>query len=514
MQQKTLTLQFIKLIIIGVIWGISLSPVYCQTPTGYKLVWSDEFNGTTIDPSNWGYDIGGSGWGNNELQYYTDRSDNAYLNQGNLVIEAKRENFGGKNYTSARLLTKNKRDFLFGRIEIRAKLPKGQGIWPALWSLGKNIDQVGWPACGEIDIMEVVGHEPNKSYGTVHYAPSIGAYNYISNNYTLTSGDFSDDFHIFSVEWENNQIKFYVDNNLFATLNNSTITGNYPFNNPFFLIFNVAVGGNWPGSPDANTIFPQKMLIDYVRVYQPESLLLAGPTIAAPNPTPIASRVISLYSNAYTNVPIDTWSAPWDNADVTDVVLAEGQIKKYSNLTFAGIEFHSPGPTIDATNMDRFHADIWTPDATSFKLKLVDFGTNGIFGGGDDTEHEVSFAPTLGNWYSIDIPLSNFSNLSSKSHIAQMVLVADGGNKSIWLDNVYFYRLPPTEPTSAATSPIHSERDVISLYSNAYNNVAIDTWSAVWDQADIEDVSISGNSTKKYTNLTLLELNSTHLGQL
>jgi beta-glucanase (GH16 family) len=243
MQQKTLTLQFIKLIIIGVIWGISLSTVYCQTPTGYKLVWSDEFNGTTIDPSNWGYDIGGSGWGNNELQYYTDRSDNAYLNQGNLVIEAKQENFGGKNYTSARLLTKNKRDFLFGRIEIRAKLPKGQGIWPALWSLGKNIDQVGWPACGEIDIMEVVGHEPNKSYGTVHYAPSIGAYNYISNNYTLTSGDFSDDFHIFSVEWENNQIKFYVDNNLFATLNNSTITGNYPFNNPFFLTSQLEVIG-------------------------------------------------------------------------------------------------------------------------------------------------------------------------------------------------------------------------------------------------------------------------------
>jgi len=486
--------------LIGMLVCFSTGRAWGQAPPGYRLIWSDEFNGATIDPANWGFDIGGSGWGNNELQYYTNRPENAFLNNGNLVIEARKESYGNNEYTSARLLTKGKRDFLFGRIDIRAKLPKGQGVWPALWSLGKNIDQVSWPACGEMDIMELLGHEPNKMYSTVHWAPPGGGSTNLPANYVLPSGDFTDDFHVFSMVWERDIIKFYVDDNLVTTVTRANITGNYPFNGPFFLIFNVAVGGNWPGNPNETTTFPQRMYVDYVRVFQQETSL-AGPTVAAPTPIEPASRVISLFSNAYTNVAVDTWSASWDMADVEEVAVAGNATKKYSNLTYAGVEFHTPGPVIDASSMERFHADIWTPDASTFKLKLVDFGANGIYGGGDDTEHELTFSPTLGNWYSIDVPLSDFTGLTSRTHLAQLIIVGDGGNKSVWVDNVYFYKLPPTQPTVAAPTPTHPAANVKSLFSNAYTNLAVDTWSASWDQAEVEDVMIESNTTKKYSNL-------------
>lgn len=489
---------YLSVICIGMCF--SMGRAWGQAPPGYRLIWSDEFNGATIDPSNWGFDIGGSGWGNNELQYYTNRPENAFLSNGNLVIEARKESYEGRNYTSARLLTKGKRDFLFGRIDIRAKLPKGQGIWPALWSLGKNIDQVGWPACGEMDILELLGHEPNKMYSTVHWAPPGGGATNLPANYVLPSGDFTQDFHLFSMVWERDIIKFYVDDILITTVTRANITGNYPFNDPFFLIFNVAVGGFWPGNPDATTTFPQRMYVDYVRVFQQESSL-AGPTLAAPTPTEPASRVISLFSNAYTNVAVDTWSAPWDVANVEEVSVVGNATKKYTNLTFAGVEFHTPGPVINATSMERFHADIWTPDASSLKLKLVDFGANGVYGGGDDTEHELAFAPTLGNWYSIDVPLSSFTGLTSRAHLAQLIIVGDGGNKSVWVDNVYLYKLPPSEPTVAAPTPTQAAANVKSLYSNVYTNLPVDTWSAPWDQADIEDVTVAGNATKKYSNL-------------
>ena len=250
MMNKTLLTRLCYALLVGLFAFGAAQKAVAQAPAGYQLIWSDEFNGSTIDPTNWGYDIGGSGWGNNELQYYTNRPENAYLTNGNLVIEARKEKFDTRDYTSARLITKGKREFLFGRIDIRAKLPKGQGVWPALWSLGKNIDQVGWPACGELDIMELLGHEPNKTYSTVHWGPPGGGSTNLSRSYTLPSGDFSQDFHVFSMVWEPDLIKFYVDDNLMSTITRANISGNYPFNNPFFLIFNVAVGGNWPGNPD------------------------------------------------------------------------------------------------------------------------------------------------------------------------------------------------------------------------------------------------------------------------
>lgn len=240
-----------------------------ESYTGYDLVWRDEFNGTSLNTDDWTHEMGGHGWGNNELQYYTNREDNAYLTDGNLVIEAKQESFGGRNFTSARLITQDKKIFQHGRIDIRAILPEGQGIWPALWMLGNNFSEIGWPACGEIDIMELVGHEPSTTHGTIHWGPQGQTYShYTGGDYHLNSGKFSDEFHVFSLVWENNSIIWYVDDNEFFRITNQNVNGNYPFNREFFFIFNIAVGGNWPGAPDASTVFPQRMYVDYIRVFQ------------------------------------------------------------------------------------------------------------------------------------------------------------------------------------------------------------------------------------------------------
>lgn len=237
---------------------------------GMTLAWSDEFNGKTLNASNWTYETGGSGWGNNELEYYTNNTKNTFLTGGYLVIEARKETVGTNNYTSARLISKDKKTFTYGRIDFRAKLPKGQGLWPALWMLGNNISQTGygWPACGEIDIMELLGQDPQKVYGTVHWGIAGQGSTHIGGNYTVSTGDFSSSFHVFSLQWDASKLTFLVDDAAYFTANKTDVGTNYPFDKPFFFIMNVAVGGNWPGNPNSSTTFPQRMIVDYVRVFQ------------------------------------------------------------------------------------------------------------------------------------------------------------------------------------------------------------------------------------------------------
>jgi len=243
-----------------------------STPTsypGYTEAWAEEFDGSEINTSWWTHEIGNSGWGNNELQYYTDDAKNSFLSGGNLVIEAIKENFNGAPYTSARMITKDKKLFTHGRIDVRAILPEGQGIWPAIWMLGNNISSVGWPACGEIDIMELVGHEPGTVHGTAHWGPQGQSWStYVGDDYKLPSGEkYSDEFHVFSIIWEPGKIDWYVDDTKFHTIRQSDVNVTYPFDREFFFILNIAVGGNWPGNPDASTQFPQRMTIDYIRVF-------------------------------------------------------------------------------------------------------------------------------------------------------------------------------------------------------------------------------------------------------
>jgi beta-glucanase (GH16 family) len=242
-------------------------PTHTPTPEEWKLVWGDEFDGHSLDPQDWVFDQGGGGWGNEEWQYYTDRPENARIEDGALVIEARQEDYGGRHYTSARLKTQGRLAWTFGRMEARLKVPFGQGIWPAFWMLGANIGQVGWPACGEIDIMENIGREPAIVHATLHgsgYSGDAG----VSGLHTLTEGAFSDDFHIFAMEWEATEIRWYLDGDLYQTKTLADVPGRWAFDHPFFILLNVAVGGKWPGYPDETTVFPQRMYVDYVRVYQ------------------------------------------------------------------------------------------------------------------------------------------------------------------------------------------------------------------------------------------------------
>jgi len=263
-----------------------LLPMGCRAHNGlsasrerkWDLAWSDEFggsNGSGVDPAKWVLEVGGGGWGNQELEYYTNRLQNAHVQNGNLEIQAQREKYKGqdgvtRDYTSARLKTLGKFSQTYGRFEAGMKIPYGQGLWPAFWMMGDDIDRVVWPACGEIDIMENVGKEPSIVHGTIHGPGYSGAAG-IGASYTLPTGKkFADDFHIFAVEWEPNAIRFYVDGNLYETRTRADLPQGrrWVFDHPFFLLMNVAVGGSWPRNPDASTVFPQTMLVDFVRVYR------------------------------------------------------------------------------------------------------------------------------------------------------------------------------------------------------------------------------------------------------
>ncbi|WP_439487964.1 glycoside hydrolase family 16 protein [Algoriphagus sp.] len=267
-----------KVLITEQLLGIGLPTSGFESPLeyeGYELAWNDEFEEGTLSP-DWVFELGDGcpnlcGWGNNELQYY--RRENTELKDGYLVITAKEESVGGKNYTSSRLKTQGKQVFQFGRIDIRAALPKGQGIWPALWMLGENIPEVNWPACGEIDIMEMIGGDASGRddtiHGTLHWDNS-GNYAYHGGSKSLSAGTkFSDNFHVYSIIWDENKITWLLDNEVFHEMDISP-TAMDEFRKPFFLLINLAVGGNWPGNPDNTTVFPQQLAVDYVRVFEKE----------------------------------------------------------------------------------------------------------------------------------------------------------------------------------------------------------------------------------------------------
>lgn len=243
-----------------------------QTPDnypGYTLVWADEFKGPAVDENNWTFEIGNgnNGWGNNELQYYKKENTSIYA-EDYLMITAKQEQTGNFQYTSSRLITKDKKEFTFGRVDIRAAMPIGQGIWPALWALGADFDSNPWPNCGEIDIMEFLGHEAGRIYGTAHWGMNVHK---SKGGSTLSGaeGDFHEAFHVFSIIWEKDKIEWYMDDNKYFTISADDMEGHpYPFNRAQFFIINCAVGGNWPGNPDGTTVFPQRYFVDYIRVFQ------------------------------------------------------------------------------------------------------------------------------------------------------------------------------------------------------------------------------------------------------
>ena len=250
-------------------WGAVSAPPPAGAPPGFsRLVWSDEFNGSTISSANWGFDLGNSGFGNNELQNYTSRSENARIVNGMLVIEARRENLGGSAYTSARLKTQGKQSFGINTwVEARINAPEGQGIWPAFWMLGNSISTVGWPSCGEIDIMEIQGQNPFRNFGTIHWADVNGNHASFGGTFN-SSSSLTAGFHTYAMSRTGTSIKWYIDRVQYAEANISGgINSTSEFQGPFFILLNVAVGGNFVGSPDGSTVFPQQMQVDWVRVW-------------------------------------------------------------------------------------------------------------------------------------------------------------------------------------------------------------------------------------------------------
>ncbi len=241
-------------------------------PEQWELVWSDEFEGKEIDKTKWKYETGGHGFGNNELQFYTDRADNSFTDKGALVIHAQAENFKNRSYTSAKL--QSQQAWTYGRFEFKVKLPKGRGVWPAIWMMPSDMKKYGgWPQCGEIDIIEQLGHEPNRVYGTLHFGnphPGSGK----GASVALKQGSLCDDWHEYALEWFPGELRWFVDGELYQVQNNWFTSGGggaawpAPYDRDFYLQLNVAVGGGWPGAPDATTTWPQELRIDYIRVFK------------------------------------------------------------------------------------------------------------------------------------------------------------------------------------------------------------------------------------------------------
>jgi beta-glucanase (GH16 family) len=261
---------------IVLVFGFVLHYVANCIAQNYTLAWSDSFSSNVINTNNWQFEsgTGSSGWGNNELQYYTNRAENATIINGQLAIIAKQEMYQGSDYTSARLLTKTLKEFKYGKIEARIKLPQTKGVWPAFWMLGANIDAVSWPSCGEIDILEHINTE-SIIHGTLHWN---------NNGHVQSSKSVAcnvSNYHVYGIEWTTDSIKWFLDNNVYhkySIKNNANNTG--AFHQPFFLLLNMAVGGNWPGSPNASSVFPDTMLVDYVNVFQKFALDINEKNIA------------------------------------------------------------------------------------------------------------------------------------------------------------------------------------------------------------------------------------------
>jgi beta-glucanase (GH16 family) len=289
--------------------GLMLAMTALQAQN-WTLVWSDEFEGDTLNTDKWSYMIGDgteyglpSGWGNNELQYY--REGNVEVSDGNLILTAKRENIDTKQFTSGRIRTKGKGDWTYGRFTFSALMPTGKGLWPALWMLPTDEAYGGWAASGEIDIMEYLGDETNKVHGTLHFGAAWPNNDYKGTSYVTDGISFDSAFHHFALEWEPGEMRWYVDSVLFQTLGQGdwytgTIDFPAPFDKPFHLLINLAVGGNWPGNPDINTQFPQELVVDYVRIYQDASLGISHGTsqfeLEQNHPNPFSGQTTITFS--------------------------------------------------------------------------------------------------------------------------------------------------------------------------------------------------------------------------
>lgn len=356
--------QIVRLVIIL----LFVSQNFLITAQTKALVWSDEFDYSGLPaPEKWGYDVGGDGWGNNELQYYTEnRTENARVENGHLIIQAHKENYGGNAYTSARLITKTKGDWKYGRIEVKAKLPGGRGGWPAIWMLPTDWVYGGWPASGEIDIMEYVGYDPGVVHGTVHtdaFNHSIGT----QQGNSINIADAESNFHVYAIEWTENKIDFFVDGTKYFTFTNQGDWTKWPFDQRFHLILNIAVGGNWGGAQGVDdNIFPVQMEVDYVRVYQLlNEITITGNEFVEPLATNENYQIPNIVGAIYNwNVPSDASLVSGQGTNSISVDWGNTEDTVYVQITYDGntSELKFPVKLVTITNGDLFIFDNFDDD--------------------------------------------------------------------------------------------------------------------------------------------------------
>ena len=495
-------------------------PLWSQTE---ELVWSDEFNiDGAIDSDKWFHQTqlpAGGGWYNNEAQHYTNRIQNSYVSGGNLNLVAIKETFTDqgrtKEYTSARL--NSKAAFKYGRMEIRAKLPTGAGTWPAIWMLGKNIYEDGgywdnegygstpWPECGEIDIMEHWGKNQNYVSSAMHTPSSYGGTFNTGGRYLSTA---STAFHVYELDWNAQRMIFSVDGIVHYTYNPPTKDANtWPFDAEQYFLLNVAIEGS-----GAN-ITQTAMEIDYIRVYQTEGSDGGGggnpgttsPTDAPSAPTASAADVISLFSEAYTDVPDTNWTPNWGQSTVSSLeTIAGNEVRKYTNLNYIGVELDA-AQYQDVSGFEKIHFDYWTADASDLSLSLISPGP---------LENPVSVgAISTGAWQSVDIPLSSYST----PDLSEIFQLKFGGTGTVYIDNVYFYKTGTGSGggngggsgggsggggNPGAPTPTKAPADVISVYSDAFTENIATNLNPDWGQAtNATEIQIDGNNTLEYANL-------------
>ncbi len=501
------------LLFIAIVFSVNLSAQCTNGATGnqpgeqFTLVWQDEFeiNGPVCS-ENWHHQTqlpAGGSWYNGEIQHYTDRTDNAIVDDGVLHIVARKETFTDqnvtKNYTTARL--NSKFAFTYGRVEVRAKLPTGVGTWPAIWMLGKNINEDGgywdsefgttnWPACGEIDIMEHWGHNQNFVQSAMHTPSSSGS---TINKGGQTIPTVSTEFHVYQLEWTPEKMVFSVDDVEHYTYNPAVKDAStWPFDAEQYLLLNFAV------LPSIETSFTQDTLsVDYVRVYQKSDYNVNFPEETAANPTVDASDVTSVYSDSYANLTNVNFNPNWQQTTTFETFsLSDNEMLRYKNFNYQGIELNQ---NLDLTSKTHLHLDLWTKDADVVKVTIIS-------NYGDTQEYLVGLAPlTQKAWNSYDIPLTSFSDQGVPlDAVFQLKLDGQAGTtpSEIFVDNIYFYNqtTPPDVPTAGPSDPVEYQ-NMISLFSDSFTNVPMDTWRTSWSVADMEEVTLSGNDAKKYYNL-------------
>ena len=495
--QQFLTPTQMKSPLLKIAFLLICIPLWSQTE---ELVWSDEFNiDGAIDSDKWFHQTqlpAGGGWYNNEAQHYTNRLENSYVSGGNLNLVAIKETFTDqgrtKEYTSARL--NSKVAFQYGRMEIRAKLPTGAGTWPAIWMLGKNINEDGgywdnegygstpWPACGEIDIMEHWGNNQNYVSSAMHTPSSYGG---TINHGGRTLSTASTAFHVYELDWNAQRMIFRVDGIVHYTYNPPTKDANtWPFDAEQYFLLNVAIEGS-----GAN-ITQTAMEIDYIRVYQTDGSGGDGgggggggnpgatsPTDAPSAPTASAADVISLFSEAYTDVPDTNWNPNWGQSTVSSLeTIAGNEVRKYTNLNYIGVELDAAQHQ-DVSGFEKIHFDYWTADASDLSLSLISPGP---------LENPVSVgAISTGAWQSVDIPLSSYST----PDLSEIFQLKFGGTGTVYIDNVYFYKTGTGSGggnggggNPGAPTPTKAPADVISVYSDAFTENIATNLNPDWGQ--------------------------------